>query len=337
MVAAFIDSSENMTLGISPLQKAAASPSGSSKAAAEAQKASGSEKTHRGLFGPEGFTFSSFLDIINPLQHIPVVNTIYRAVTGDTIENGSRLAGGALFGGPIGFLASVFNGIVDEETGNDLGGHALAALGLKDAAAKNSTTGLAQNAPPLVIELADSQIPATTEPGAQNAAMASSDEVPLGALSNLTNRAWGETAPATIPNGNASRATIPYRNQKAELPGQNGQANAAIPVTMAAPPQPAPEAAPADERKWFPANTQKGGLVTRSVGAQPVTPNSVAQKFGVSRGSSHAATPPAPSVSPASVPPQLPPDFAERANAAYQKYMDMKQSEQRSRAVDQTF
>jgi len=344
MVVAFIDSSENLTLGISPLQKAAASQSGSSKAAAEAQKASGSEKSHRGLFGPEGFSFSSFLDIINPLQHIPVVSTIYRAVTGDTIENGARLIGGALFGGPIGFLASVFNGIVDEETGNDLGGHALAALGFNDAAAKNSATGLAQNTPPLVIELAESQIP----PGTQNAAVASADEVPLGALTNLTNRAWGETAPATIPSGNAARATIPYRSQKAEQPGQKGPQTTpmgAIPVTMAAPAadiqvsaQPATQAAaPADDRKWFPANTQRGGLVTRSVGAQPVTPNSVAQKFGVSRGSSHAATPPAASVSPASVPPQLPPDFAERATAAYQKYMDMKQSEQRNRAVDQAY
>ena len=46
-------------------------------------------------FGEDGFTFADFIDIINPLQHIPVVATIYRAMTGDDIDPGSRVAGGA--------------------------------------------------------------------------------------------------------------------------------------------------------------------------------------------------------------------------------------------------
>lgn len=54
----------------------------------------------------EGISFGDFLDIINPLQHIPVVSTIYRMVTGDEIGVGSRLAGGALFGGPLGLLGA---------------------------------------------------------------------------------------------------------------------------------------------------------------------------------------------------------------------------------------
>ena len=45
------------------------------------------------LFGDDGFTFLDFLDIINPLQHIPVVSTIYRDLTGDTLDYGSRVAG----------------------------------------------------------------------------------------------------------------------------------------------------------------------------------------------------------------------------------------------------
>ena len=55
-----------------------------------------------GLFGKDGFTFFDFLDIINPLQHIPVISTIYRAITGDQIDPGSRIAGASLFGGPLG-------------------------------------------------------------------------------------------------------------------------------------------------------------------------------------------------------------------------------------------
>ena len=44
-------------------------------------------------FGQDGMTFLDFLDIINPLQHIPLVSTIYRKITGDTIDPASRIAG----------------------------------------------------------------------------------------------------------------------------------------------------------------------------------------------------------------------------------------------------
>jgi len=53
-----------------------------------------------------GMTFDDFLDIINPLQHIPIISTIYRAITGDKIGLAAQLAGDTLYGGPIGFLAS---------------------------------------------------------------------------------------------------------------------------------------------------------------------------------------------------------------------------------------
>ena len=78
------------------------------------------------LFGEDGFTFLDFLDIINPLQHIPVISTIYRDLTGDTLDHGSRVAGGTLFGGPIGALASVVNVIFEETTGKDVGDHVMA-------------------------------------------------------------------------------------------------------------------------------------------------------------------------------------------------------------------
>jgi hypothetical protein len=77
-------------------------------------------------FGEDGFTFADFIDIINPLQHIPVVATIYRAMTGDDIDPGSRVAGGALFGGPVGAVAATFNAFLDETTGKDVGEHVLA-------------------------------------------------------------------------------------------------------------------------------------------------------------------------------------------------------------------
>ncbi len=84
-------------------------------------------------FGEDGFTFGDFIDIINPLQHIPVVATIYRAMTGDDIDPGARVAGGALFGGPVGLVAAGFNAVIDESTGKDLGQHVLAFFAGDDA------------------------------------------------------------------------------------------------------------------------------------------------------------------------------------------------------------
>lgn len=80
------------------------------------------------LFGEDGFGFDDLLDIINPLQHIPIVSAIYRRLTGDEISPAAEMAGGALFGGPLGLAGSVANMVVDETTGRDLGEHAMAMV-----------------------------------------------------------------------------------------------------------------------------------------------------------------------------------------------------------------
>ncbi len=78
------------------------------------------------LFGDDGFGFDDFLDIINPLQHLPVISTLYREFTGDEISPGSRMIGGGVFGGGIGLAASVVNTVIEAETGKDVGGHVMA-------------------------------------------------------------------------------------------------------------------------------------------------------------------------------------------------------------------
>ena len=88
------------------------------------------EDQSKDLFGQDGLTFGDLIDIINPLQHIPVISTIYRALTDDQIEPGSRLAGGALFGGGIGFASALFNAVLEDATGQDIGEHALAFVGI---------------------------------------------------------------------------------------------------------------------------------------------------------------------------------------------------------------
>ena len=78
--------------------------------------------------GAGEFSFTDFLDIINPLQHIPVVSSIYRELTNDQIAAAPRLLGGALFGGPAGIITALGNILVEAETGRDIGGNVIAAL-----------------------------------------------------------------------------------------------------------------------------------------------------------------------------------------------------------------
>jgi len=71
--------------------------------------------------GEEGLTFADLLDAINPLQHLPIIAHIYRAITGDQIGLAAKLVGDALYGGPVGLLASgvtaVFEGGAGKSTG----------------------------------------------------------------------------------------------------------------------------------------------------------------------------------------------------------------------------
>lgn len=73
-------------------------------------------------------SFADVLDVMNPLQHIPGISTIYQALSGDTMSTGAKLAGGALFGGGIGFISSLVNAIVEQETGKDIGQNLFAAV-----------------------------------------------------------------------------------------------------------------------------------------------------------------------------------------------------------------
>lgn len=67
--------------------------------------------------------FADFIDIINPLQHIPILSGFYRELTGDEISPHAQVVGDALFMGPVGAVASMANLAVKDFTGNDVGGH----------------------------------------------------------------------------------------------------------------------------------------------------------------------------------------------------------------------
>ncbi len=85
-------------------------------------------------------SFADLIDVINPLQHIPLISGVYRAVTGDEISAPARVAGGALFLGSIGAASAVANLALEEATGSDLNGHLAALFTGNDSAPDETIT-----------------------------------------------------------------------------------------------------------------------------------------------------------------------------------------------------
>lgn len=84
-------------------------------------------------YAQDEFTFDDLFDMVNPLHHIPVVNYIYREISGDTIKPIGQIVGGAVFGGAAGAASGLVNMIVAEETGKDIAGNALSMFNGDDA------------------------------------------------------------------------------------------------------------------------------------------------------------------------------------------------------------
>lgn len=148
-------------------------------------------------FGDDGPTFWDLLDVVNPLQHIPVVAAVYRYFTGDEIDPVPKVAGGALFGGIIGAVASVADVVLEEATGRDAGEHAMALLG-DDEGGDIAPFAVAENEPPILpAPVATEPLPAVTGAvvaGAANAGVADHADVLAWARRE---RAWAaETAAA---------------------------------------------------------------------------------------------------------------------------------------------
>ena len=88
-----------------------------------------SEHLGHSMWAHGSFSFKDLLDIVNPLQHLPVIGSIYRYLTGDEPSVGTRVIGDTLYGGPIGFGVSVVsNALLTNESGQDLGERLLAGV-----------------------------------------------------------------------------------------------------------------------------------------------------------------------------------------------------------------
>jgi hypothetical protein len=317
------------------------------------------------LFGKDGFTFSDFLDIINPLQHIPVVSSIYRAVTGDQIDPGARLAGGGLFGGPIGLVVSMVSGMVEEATGKDPGEHALAALGFDvrpNAVQASETLVAEQDAPaidPSTLAAAQVQAQASqpdpqmklgvkmddgSQSGTQLGRRKLRDDKPAEEAAAKTDgpielpadlfQALKQTAAAQEADARNTTINAASSNPAAMMPQPVQARGAAGPMQTNAMPNTAIQAA--DGRAWFPARSVAVPAPTRGVGTQAVTQQTVQSRYGVTRGgagvpsTAQSATAAAASMIQQSVDPQQA-EWASKASDAYQKYFEM-QNERNRRA-----
>lgn len=93
--------------------------------------------------GTRELGFEDLIDAVNPLQQLPVISSVYREATGDSISIPARLVGGLLYGGPVGMLGSaamvVFEGITGGSLIDDVAG--LFGGGESDTVAANTRTG----------------------------------------------------------------------------------------------------------------------------------------------------------------------------------------------------
>lgn len=145
--------------------KPAADTAGGEKFGKIIADAAGVEAPDEGanFFGEDGLDFGDFLDLINPLQHLPIISTIYRHLTGDEISQGSRIFGGALYGGPVGLASAVLDAAVEQVSGKDMGALAMSLLDSdEDPATPDTAIADAPNA--------ETSGAATVEAGAKDAA-----------------------------------------------------------------------------------------------------------------------------------------------------------------------
>ena len=98
------------------------------EAFAKAQTPQNEKVTGFEFFGANGFTPSDAIDIVNPLQHLPIIGPLYREFTGDVLDPFSRIAGNTLFFGPFGAAFASINIAVEEMTGKDVGSNIISIL-----------------------------------------------------------------------------------------------------------------------------------------------------------------------------------------------------------------
>ncbi len=233
-------------------------------ATAEDAPAATEDGKHLSMFAEKDEpSFWDVLDVINPLQHIPVISNLYREMTGDQIGVGARLVGGTLFGGALGLIASAVDCVIEEGTGKDTGGHVLALF--RDEGDSAPTTQLAAAEPK-----AEPAAPPPA-PQAEETAVPGTDLMPAMAPAKVTKSAAEAPAIALPLTGSGA---MPGAQPLVFSLNDGLQASAPATPTAAAAPVPVTPAAarPADPAALQALADPKAAR-TRPVPARNITPN----------------------------------------------------------------
>jgi len=116
-------------------------PAGAKPASVLAQSVPGVPSSATGTASAqphEGF-FHHLWNVVNPLQHVPVIGTIYRAITGEHLDAVEKIAGDTLYGGLWGAIASVADVAFEGLTGKSFEDTALALFKSDDRVKVAST------------------------------------------------------------------------------------------------------------------------------------------------------------------------------------------------------
>lgn len=172
------------------------------------------------------FGFGDFLDIVNPLQHIPIVATVYRNMTGDSIGAAPRVIGGALWGRLGGFISGIVNAVVDWLTGKDIGDHIYAAL-FGDPSDSTKETAVAQAgegtlSPPLAPAAAPEDVAGPLQASAEPVSEVDHVKEPLQSSNNREVPPRSSVSPALLPDAIGHALLSSYLRRRKD---ENSDAN----------------------------------------------------------------------------------------------------------------
>lgn len=175
------------------IQIAAPQPAPAVATATEVAKAESGEKK-------ESF-FQHILDVINPLQHLPIIGTIYRAATGERLDPVEKIAGDALYGGLWGAVTAAADVAFEAITGKSVEDTVMAWFKGGSSPRQVATAKLSPSHIEVLQSLPSGELPALPNPEMDSAQPDTREILALtGALSNKG-----------VDNDTANRALYAYR------------------------------------------------------------------------------------------------------------------------------
>lgn len=257
-------------------------------------------------------SFADLIDVINPLQHVPVLGSVYRAITGDKIGMPERVVGGGIYFGVFGAVAGLVSGLIEKSAGQDPGEMVISWLTGADDAKADSSKSPAPPSPstpsataPVFLAAAD----ATRKGAAANQA-AGTSSLPAASAENAASLpAWLAAMPK--PRGEQGSAQTPtLAAASAQTPAQPSVQSSVQPPVLAA------AARNLEILQGINTSTLKASAVSNApVNALP-----------------NAASNPSPAL-PATLPPQQIPEAMSRALELYAQRFNERQTAQGSEAA----